>query len=160
MIYLLAVITGGLMTMTPTPIARRIASRHHAAVIRRDVRVPKTRVEYSDSGRISAARLARILEPHLGLLVKLRFRASLTGEPNTLDWEALTEKANVIAGRLILHACVVETEVTSWAEVVVDEDRDARAALRVATRYMRDTSGLVAVDDDDEPVDDEGKQLP
>jgi hypothetical protein len=132
-----------------------------AAVLLRDV-PPKLRVEFSNAGTISAVRLARILEPHLGLLVKLRFRASLTGEPNTLDWEALTENANVIAGRLILHAGMVETEVTSWAEVVVDEDRDARAALRVATRYMRDTSGLVAVDDEgeDEPVDYEGEQVP
>src|SRR5580658_8829904 len=135
--------------MTPTPIARRIARRHAAAVVFRDVR-PKLRVEYSNAGTISAVRFARILEPHLGLLVKLRFRASLTGEPNTLDWEALTENANVIAGRLILHAGVAEDAVISWAEVVVDEDRDARAAARVALRYMRDSGGLVPVDDEED----------
>jgi hypothetical protein len=53
---------------------------------------------------------------------------------------------------------VAESEITSWAEIVVDDDRDARAARRVAVRHMRDSGGLVRVDDedDDEPVDDEG----
>jgi hypothetical protein len=44
----------------------------------------------------------------------------------------------------------------SPAEVVVDEDRDARVARRVAVRYMRDSGGLVRVEDEDgEPVADE-----
>jgi hypothetical protein len=48
--------------------------------------------------------------------------------------------------------------VTAFAEVILDEDRDARAAHRVAVRYMRDTSGLVALgdDEDDERAEDEG----
>jgi hypothetical protein len=58
----------------------------------------------------------------------------------------------------VLHAGVADDEVVSWAEVTVDEDRDARAARRVAVRYMRRTEGLVRVDEeeeeDDEPVDD------
>jgi hypothetical protein len=98
------------------------------------------------------------LEPHLGLLVKLRFRPSLTGTPNTVAGEALDEDANIRSGRVVLHAAVSESAVTSCAEVVVDRDRDARAARRVAVRYMRDSGGLVPVDDDegDEPVGDDG----
>lgn len=66
-----------------------------------------------------------------------------------------------MACRLILHAAVSENEVISWAEIVVDTDRDARVARRVAIHYMRDLSGLVRVDDeaDEEPVDDEGERI-
>jgi len=61
-----------------------------------------------------------------------------------------------------LHAAVAEDEIVSWAEVTVDEDRDARVARRVATRYTRRTEGLVRVDDEesDELVGDEAEQIP
>ena len=62
----------------------------------------------------------------------------------------------------MLHAAVADDEVISWAEVTVDEDRDASVARRVATRYTRRTEGLVRVDggEDDELVGDEAEQIP
>jgi hypothetical protein len=130
-----------------------------AAVVFRNLPVAETRIEYSDAGRISAATLMRMLEPTHGTLVRLRFRASLTGTPNTAAWEALDKNANVIAGRLTLHAGVSESEVTSWAEVMINDDGDARAAVRVAVRYMRDSGGLVPMDEEDnEPVNDEAEK--
>jgi hypothetical protein len=146
-----------------TELAHRVARRRvrEAAIVFRDVHPERLGVEYSNSGRISAVALARMLEPQLGVLVKLRFRPAITGTPNTIAWEALDENANVISGKLVLHAGVTDDEVISWAEVTVDEDRDARAARRVAVRYMRDSGGLVRVDDDEESeerVGDEGSE--
>ena len=143
----------------PTEIAHRVTRRHQGAVALRNVLTEGTRVEYSNSGTISAVALMKMLEPSLGKLVKLVFRRSLKIDPNGVEWEAVTENANVVTGRLVLHAAVAEDEVISWAEVVVDENRDARVARRVATRYMRDSGGLVRVDDgedDDERAGDEG----
>jgi hypothetical protein len=105
------------------PIAPRVARRHRAreaTTIFRDIPGPKYRVDYIDSGRITAVELMKMLEPTTGLLVKLKFRPSLTGTPNTVAWEALDENANVVTGKLVLHAAVSESEVVSWAEVVVD----------------------------------------
>jgi hypothetical protein len=97
-----------------------------------------------------------MLEPKTGFLVQLKFRPSMTGTPNTISWESLDKHANLVTGRLILHAAVGETEIVSWAEVVVDHGADP-IAQRVAREYMRRTEGLVALDDDDEEaVDDEG----
>jgi hypothetical protein len=106
--------------MNPDPIALRVARRHQADVLFRDVPVPKYRVEYSNAGTISAVALARMLEPTLGVIVKLRFRPSLTGSPNTVSWEALGENANVVSGKLVLHAAGAPDEVVSWAEVTVN----------------------------------------
>jgi hypothetical protein len=108
------------------------------------------RIEHTDSGRISAVALAKMLEPVTGVIVKLRFRASLTGTPNTIAWEALDENANVISGKVVLHAAVADDEVISWAEVTVDESRDACVTRRVAVRYMRDSGGLVRVDEEED----------
>jgi len=145
--------------LVPDPIAHRVARRYQAAAA---LRVKNIRVEYSNSGRISAVELMKMLEPSIGKLVRLRFRPALTGMPNTISWEALDENANIISGKLVLHAAVAEDEIVSWAEVTVDEDRDARVARRVATRYTRRTEGLVRVDDEesDELVGDEAEQIP
>ena len=140
----------------PTELAHRVARRHKTAAA---LRVKNTRVEYSNSGGISAVELARMLERQLGVLVKLRSRPAITGTPNRIAWEALDENASVVTGRLVLHAAVAENEVISWAEVTVDEDRDAHVARRVAVRYMRDSGGSVRVEDeedDDEPAGDDG----
>jgi hypothetical protein len=112
------------MNIQNTRLAHRIVRRHqarHGAVIFRNVPAVKTRVEYSDSGRISAVELMKMLEPTTGPLVKLRFRSSMTGLPNTVAWEALDTDANVVTGTLVLHAAVSESEVLSWADVTVDE---------------------------------------
>lgn len=37
-----------------------------------------------------------------------------------MAWEALNENAEVVTGKLVLHAAVAESEVVSWAEVTVD----------------------------------------
>lgn len=78
----------------------------------------------------------------------LRFDTTLPGRA-TVEWR-FDERANVVTGRIVLHAGVSEDEIVSWAEVVVDNDRDARAARRVAVRYMRDSGGLVRVEDEEE----------
>ena len=134
----------------PTEIARRVARRHQAAVSLRNVPAKDTRIEYSNSGTISAVALMKMLEPSIGKLVKLRFRPAIIGTPNTIAWESLDENANVVTGMLVLHAAVSDEEIVSWAEVVVDADRDARVARRVAVRYMRRTEGLVRVEEEED----------
>jgi hypothetical protein len=130
------------------PIALRVARRHEAAVVLRDVPAPETRIEYSNDGRISALELMRWLRPKTGPLLTLRFRRSLAVDPNGVEWEALDENANVVTGQLILHAAVANDEVVSWAEVVIDPRLEA-AAERVAREYQRRGDGLVPVDEDD-----------
>jgi len=102
---------------SPVPLALRIV-RRHAAVVFRDV--PYTRVEYSNGGRISAVELARMLEPQLGFVTNVRFRASLSGTPNTIAWEGLGPNGEVVSGMLVIHAAVSESEVVTWAEVDVE----------------------------------------
>jgi hypothetical protein len=114
-------------TMTvANPIAIRVAHRHatrKGAVIFRGVPAARLSIEYTDSGTISAIEVARMLRPQLGMLLKLRFRRSLVVDPNGVEWEALDEYANVVSGRLILHAAVSESTVGSWAELTVDATR-------------------------------------
>ncbi len=105
--------------MITDPVTLRVARRHRAAVP-----AERVRIEYSDSGRISAVELMKMLEPTTGPLVRLRFRPSLSGSPNTISWEALDENANVVSGKLVLHAAVSENEVVSWAEVTIDAPGD------------------------------------
>jgi hypothetical protein len=90
--------------MTPTPIARRVAHRHQAAVV-----PARSRIEYSTGGRISAVELAKMLDLDLGMLMELRFRRSLRVQPNAVEWEALDENAQVVTGLLVLHAGVSES---------------------------------------------------
>jgi hypothetical protein len=96
------------------PIASRVAQRY-----RRDV-LGATRVEYTDSGTISARDIERLLKPSFGVLMKMRFRPSLVGDPTTVAWEAVDARAHLVRGRLVLHAAVAEDRVVSWAEVLVD----------------------------------------
>lgn len=107
------------MTPSTSPLAHRHA-RRHAAVVFRDFPATKARVEYTDAGRISAVELARMLEPTCGFVTGLRFRPAITGLPNTISWEALDENAEVVTGKLVLHAGVSDIEVVTWAEVIVD----------------------------------------
>jgi hypothetical protein len=51
----------------------------------------------------------------LGVLMNLRFRPSVAGTPNTVAWDALDERAEVVSGSLVLHAAVADDEVISWA---------------------------------------------
>src|SRR5580700_5667187 len=55
--------------------------------------------------------------------------------------------ANVVSGKLALHAGVSETEVVSWAEVTIGRRLDP-AARRLAREYALRREGLVPVDED------------
>jgi hypothetical protein len=110
----------------PDPTAIRVARRlvaREGAVIFRGAPAQRLRIEYTDSGTISAMEVAKMLRPRLGILLKLRFRSSLVVDPNGAEWEAVDENANVVSGRLILHAATSETEVGTWAELTVDATR-------------------------------------
>jgi hypothetical protein len=96
-----------------------------------------------------------MLKPIIGVLVKLRFRASLLIDPNGVEWEALDENANVVTGQLILHAAVANDEVVSWAEVVIDEHTST--AGRVGVEYQRRGEGLERVRGEDDSQGEDRK---
>jgi hypothetical protein len=150
---------------TSDPIAHRVAQRHfrEADVVFGDVEPKRFRVEYSNSGRVSDVALMRLLEPQIGKLMKLRFRPSLEIDPNGVEWEGLDGNANIVSGKIVLHAAISETEIVSWGEVIVDHRRADPIAERVAREYVRRTEGLVPAGDDDdesdEQVDDEAEQV-
>jgi hypothetical protein len=107
--------------MNADPLALRVARRHQAAILLRDVPTTKSRVEYSNAGTISAVDLMNMLEGQVGYVVRLRFRPA-PGEPSTtVAWEAVTEDGDVVTGKLVLHAAVTEGEVLSWAVLTVDQ---------------------------------------
>jgi hypothetical protein len=154
----------------PPEIARRVAQRHRATAALRDSRSSNIRME---GMRISAAELTKLLEPVVGPLSKMVFHRSPVG---TIGWAAVDPDGSTVSGTLALRASVGDEEVRSWAEVVLDppgtsvtiDPADLRlvgpapttsAAARVALRYMRDSGGLVRVDDEgeDEQVGDEGE---
>jgi hypothetical protein len=151
--------------MTQDLIADRVAQRHarEAAVVLGNMPAAPTRIEYTDSGRISDIAVMTLLESAVGKLMKLRFRRSLVVDPNGVEWEGIDENANIVSGRLTLHAAISETEIVSWAEVVVDHRRADPIARRVAVEYQRRGEGLVPAGDDDEEgneqVDDEAEQV-
>jgi len=99
--------------------ARAIARRYQSTVVLRDE--PATEIIMSNGGIITTGDLRRLLEPRLGMLVNMRLRPSLEGAPNTIAWEALNEDAEVVSGRVVLHAHLTETEIAVWADLVIDE---------------------------------------
>lgn len=109
-------------------LARRVLARHRrAAIVLRDV--PATvDVIYSEGGIVSGADTARLLEDRLGALLKVRFRPSLSGAPNTVAWEALDERGDVASGQLVLHAGVRDDQVVVGAEIVIGGEHGARVA--------------------------------
>jgi hypothetical protein len=104
--------------------AYNVARRHarDAAVIFRDVPAKPFRVEYTYSGRISDIALMKMIEPQVGKLMQLQSRRSLVIDPNGIEWEAFDVGANVVSGKLVLHAAVSESEV----ELGGGRDRPAR----------------------------------
>ena len=100
--------------MNPDPIARRIVRRYRREVL------GTTRVEYSAAGNIDASAVVRLLSPTLGALYRLTFRPAIQGLPNTVAWEAVTERNQLVRGRVVLHAAVADHMITSWGEVVID----------------------------------------
>jgi hypothetical protein len=109
----------------PDPIAVRVARRHaarHQAAVFPSLSRPNVRVEYTNHGRISAADLKKMLEPQVGRLKWLAFRPPVAGSPVTIRWEALAERAELVAGTLTLRSEVSDHQVTTWAEVEVDPE--------------------------------------
>ena len=101
-------------------LVRRIA-RRYATFVFRDFPYTPTRVEYSHGASITAAGLARMLEPTTGPLTKLKFRPSLTGPSTTVVWAAVDKEDNFVSGTLVIHTRVSDNEVVTWAEGVVVE---------------------------------------
>lgn len=70
---------------------------------------------------IFAPDLAEVLEDRLGVLINVRFRPALRGSPNTVSWEALTERAEVVSGKLVVHAALHgDTKLVSWIDLILD----------------------------------------
>ena len=107
--------------------AHQIVRRFQAAVVLREP--PTTEIVFSDGGVLTTSDLRRLLEPQLGPLVKMRLRPSLVGLPNTVAWEALSEDAEFVTGRVVLHAKVDQSRIVVWAEVLVDQ---RGALIRIA----------------------------
>jgi glyoxylate carboligase len=86
-------------------LAHRVARRHlrRAEVVLRDLPQETVEVIYSDGGIISAADVTRLLSDKVGFLTKMRFRPSLTIDPNGVEWEALNEDGELVAGTLVLQ---------------------------------------------------------
>lgn len=106
--------------MLANPIAVRVARRHRAAVVVRDLPSPATRVEYACDGSISAFWLRMALGPQTGYLRCLRFRPEDGKASTTTIWEAVSEGGQVVTGSLVLRSVVTADTVATWAEVTVD----------------------------------------
>jgi hypothetical protein len=66
-------------------LSARVLHRHrHSAVVLRDLAPTRIDVVYSEGGIVSAQDLARLLADRLGVLVRVRFRPSLSGTPSTI----------------------------------------------------------------------------
>jgi hypothetical protein len=85
----------------------------------------------TDIWRASAREIERILRAQLGVMLRLRFRPALGGMPNAIAWEALDERAELVTGKLVLHAGVRYDEVVSWAELTVDGYPEVRGGRPV-----------------------------
>ena len=115
-------LTDGMLVTKPQKILRRIARGQQSQTDLRGNPSPSVHLLYGDGGIISSQAVIRLLDDRCGFLAKLRFRPSLTGLPNTVAWEAVNGRAEAVSGKLIIHAGIRgNTEVVSWAEVVVDE---------------------------------------
>jgi hypothetical protein len=102
-------------SVTPDPIARRVARLHQAregAVLPREV--PTTKLPL---GSIYGIEVKLMVEETTGPLRKLRFRRAVDGTPT---WEATTDAGEPVTGTLVLHVSVAEGEVAVAGEVVVD----------------------------------------
>jgi hypothetical protein len=130
--------------MRTDSLAHRVARRHlrRADVAFRDVPPTSVEVIYSDGGIISARDVERLLKPRLGVLMQLRFRPSLVGTPNTVAWEGVSDRAEVVTGTLVLHAGVREDQVVSWAEIMMggeneDDHQEHFASASVGDPQLR-----------------------
>jgi hypothetical protein len=101
------------------PLVRRVVRRFTSGV----VPLPEAAVE-PDRYTITSVQLARYLFPDYGVLLNFRFRPSLQGTPNTVAWEAVTERDQLVQGRVVLHGGVgANDSIILWPEVLVDSVR-------------------------------------
>jgi hypothetical protein len=131
-----------------TSTARRVASRFRASFLELpDRQRPAAQVILSDGGIITGADIKRLLEPQLGRIVNVRLRPSLQGEPTTVAWEGLNERAELVSGLVVLHATVDTHEIVVWADLFVDERpeqpvRTARAPAQLLDDRLRRVANL------------------
>jgi hypothetical protein len=107
------------MVTAPPPPGR--AAHRFAATFFTTGGPPSLDVSNADSSTLSAAELRRLLEPTYGAIAKLRFM-SVVGSANTATFEALATSGTIITGRVVVHAAVADECVTSWAEVIVEDE--------------------------------------
>lgn len=107
---------------THNALTRRVARRHRAAVALRDLPHDNIEVIYSDGGIVTTRDLARLVEPRVGVLVRVRFRRLLNGMPNTVRWDGLNEAGEIVSGNLVVHAAVSDDQVVCWAELVTQAE--------------------------------------
>lgn len=101
-------------------------------------RVENLEVSYSNRGLITAQEVARMIDPHVGPVLKLEFHRSPTAMPNSVGFTAFVEPnadGNVVTGALVLHAGFSEQRVVSWAEIELD--KPAGPSARRASTYRR-----------------------
>ena len=138
------------------PLAVRVVRRHvrEAAAVLHDVPASAARVEYSKGATITAAELARMLTPKLGVLVDLWFDTEGTRSPNVVRWTAVTAGDDLVSGKLVLRVEATDAMVEIHVEVVVD---GRSTADRLSRDVQRRPEGLVTVgeDEEQEPRDDE-----
>jgi hypothetical protein len=98
------------------PTALRVARRHtqEAAVLPREV--PTTRLGQST---VFAIEVRLMLERQTGYLRKFKFFLAQDEPPTTIRWEGVTERDELVTGKILLHATVADDEITSWAEVAI-----------------------------------------
>ncbi len=126
--------------MSTDPISVRVARRHQAALVVREVPTVKKRLEFTDSGRISALDVMNMLEAQFGYIVRLRFQASPGGEATSVGWVAVNENGDAISGKLVIHAAVADDEVMSWGRA--DGRSGAVRGRRSPLRRRRDPPSL------------------
>jgi hypothetical protein len=98
------------------PLVRRVLRRVTSGALP----LPEAAVE-PDPYTITSVQLARYLLPDYGVLLNLRFRPSIQGMPNTVAWEAVTERDQLVQGRVVLHGGVgANDSIILWPEVIVD----------------------------------------
>jgi len=76
-------------------------------------------LEFSTRGIIDTAAIAKALEPTLGKVRMLRFRPELQGFPQAVRFEVITEREELLAGQVFVHAIVTGDEIFSWGEIVL-----------------------------------------
>jgi hypothetical protein len=107
------------MVTAPPPPAR--AAHRSAAAFFTTGGPPTVDLSNAESSALSATELRRLLEPTYGAITKLRF-SPIAGSSNTATFEAVGASGAIISGRVVLHAAVTDECVTSWAEVIVEDE--------------------------------------